>query len=70
MAKIESFEDLEAWKRARIFANLIYKVSAAGEFGRDSALRNQIRRAVISIASNIAEGFERDGDKEFLQYLY
>ena len=48
----------------------MYKVSDAGEFGRDSALRNQIRHAVISIASNIAEGFERDGDKEFLQYLY
>ena len=41
MGKIESFEDLEAWKRARIFANLIYKVSDAGEFGRDLLLETK-----------------------------
>ena len=70
MSTIERFEDLEAWKRARIFAKLIHSVSGNGNFGRDFGLKDQIRRAANSIVSNIAEGFERDGDKEFLQYLY
>ncbi len=70
MSTIETFEDLEAWKRARIFAKLIHSVSGSGDFGRDFGLKDQIRRAANSIVSNIAEGFERDGDKEFLQYLY
>ena len=70
MSRIERFEDLEAWKLARIFANSIYNVSSVGNFARDFALRDQIRRASISIVSNIAEGFERDGDKEFIQFLF
>ena len=70
MGTIERFEDLEAWKRARIFAKLIHTVSGNGNFGRDFGLKDQIRRATYSIVSNIAEGFERDGDKEFLQYLF
>jgi four helix bundle protein len=70
MSTIERFEDLEAWKRARSFAKLIHTVSGDGDFGRDFALKGQIRRAAISIVSNIAEGFERDGDKEFLEYLF
>jgi four helix bundle protein len=47
----------------------VYSLSGTGNFGRDFALRDQIRRASISIVSNIAEGLERDGDKEFLQFL-
>ena len=70
MATIDRFEDLEAWKRAGSFAKLIHKISGEGDFSRDFALKDQIRRAAISIVSNIAEGFERDGDKEFLQYLF
>ena len=69
MGTIERFEDLEAWKLARELTSLVYTCSGAGNFGRDFALRDQIRRASISIVSNIAEGFERDGDKEFLQFL-
>ncbi len=69
MAKIERFEDIEAWKLARELTKLIYQISSAGEFGRDFGLRDQIRRASVSILSNIAEGFERDGDREFLQFL-
>jgi len=69
MSKIERFEDLDAWTLARRLTNAIYDVSAVGEFCRDFALRDQIRRASISIASNVAEGFERDGDKEFMQFL-
>lgn len=69
MAKIEKFEDIEAWKLAREVTRLIYKISSEGLFAKDFALTNQIRRAAISVMSNIAEGFERNGDKEFLQFL-
>jgi four helix bundle protein len=70
MSRIERFEDLEVWKLSRSLANLIYNVSSVGNFARDFALRDQIRRASISVVSNIAEGFERDGDKEFIQFLF
>jgi four helix bundle protein len=69
MAKITKFEDIESWKRARRFTNEIYRITNAGKFSRDFVLRDQIRRAAISILSNIAEGFERGGDNEFLQFL-
>ena len=69
MAKVERFEDLEGWKIARELTKMIYKISSVGEFARDFGLRDQIRRASVSILSNIAEGFERGGDKEFLQFL-
>jgi len=65
MARIEKFEDIESWKLAREVTKLIYEISSNGDF----ALVNQIRRASISILSNIAEGFERGGNKEFLQFL-
>jgi len=69
MARIERFEDLEVWKLARQVANLIYDASSDGDFARDFVLRDQVRRAAVSIFSNIAEGFERNGNKEFLQFL-
>ena len=69
MSTIRSFEDLNAWKQARILNKEIYRITARGLFGRDFALRDQIRRASISISSNIAEGFERNGRKEFLNFL-
>ena len=67
--KIKKFEDLESWKKARRLTNGIYEATASGSFTRDFGLKDQIRRASISILSNIAEGFERGGDKEFLQFL-
>lgn len=69
MSKLERFEDLIGWKRARELAREVYQASASGAFGRDYALRDQIRRATISVLSNIAEGFERGGDNEFVQFL-
>ena len=69
MARLERFEDVDAWKVARELTKLIYQVTAAGEFARDFGLRDQIRRAAVSVMSNIAEGFERSGDKEFRQFL-
>ena len=69
MATIQRFEDLEAWKEARKLTKLVYDHSKRGSFSKDFALRDQIRRAAVSIMSNIGEGFERGGDKEFMQYL-
>ena len=69
MARIDRFEDIEGWKLARRVCNRVYDVSSNGVFSKDFALVNQIRRASVSIMSNIAEGFERDGNKEFLQFL-
>ena len=69
MARLERFEDIEAWKKARELTKVIYEVTSAEAFGRDFALADQMRRAADSVLSNIAEGFERGGDKEFRQFL-
>ena len=69
MARLERFEDIEAWKKARELIRSVYQITATGEFGRDFGLRDQIRRAAVSVLPNIAEGFERDGNREFLQFL-
>ncbi len=69
MANVEKFEDLEVWQNAREITRAIYSASSNEPFARDFALVNQIRRASLSILSNIAEGFERNGDKEFVQFL-
>lgn len=69
MATISKFEDIEAWQLAREMTKAIYAISNNGAFARDFGLRDQIRRASVSIMSNIAEGFERGGDKEFLQFV-
>ena len=70
MSSIECFEDIEAWQKARELTREIYTLSNEGLFARDFGLRDQIRRASVSIMSNIAEGFERSSNKEFIQYLY
>ncbi len=67
--KIEQFEDIQAWQKGRELTQSIYDFSRRREFARDFGLKDQIRRAAISITSNIAEGFERDGNREFLQFL-
>ncbi len=69
MAKIERFEEIEAWQVAREITKAVYNYTGRGEFARDFSLKDQMRRAAISIGSNIAEGFERGGDKEFIQFL-
>jgi four helix bundle protein len=69
MAAITRFEDIEAWQKARGLTREIYNISAPGEFARDYGLRDQMRRSSVSTMSNIAEGFERDGTKEFIQFL-
>lgn len=69
MASIEKFEDIEAWQKARKLTREIYRVTNQGPFAKDFGLRDQIRRAAVSVMSNIAEGFERGGDKEFAQFI-
>ena len=69
MATFKTFEDIEACQRSRVLAKSIYKVTSQGTFARDFGLRDQIRKASVSIMSNIAEGFERSGTKEFIQFL-
>jgi four helix bundle protein len=69
MASIKKFEDIEAWKLSRRLTRETYEASSRGDFARDFGLRDQIRRAAVSAMSNIAEGFERGGDKEFRQFL-
>lgn len=69
MPNIERFEDIEAWKRAREVTKKIYQLSSTGEFSRDFGLKDQIRRCSVSVMSNIAEGFERDGNREFINFL-
>jgi four helix bundle protein len=66
---ISRFEDLIAWKKARILTRKIYSVSTVGKFGKDFGLRNQIQRAAVSIMSNIAEGYERGAYGEFHHFV-
>jgi four helix bundle protein len=69
MATFKKFEEMEVWKKSRELNREIYGISNGAGFCRDFSLRDQIRRASISIMSNIAEGFERDGKKEFIHFL-
>ncbi len=69
MATFKKFEDIEAWQEARRITSQIYKLTAEGSFARDFGLRDQIRRAAVSIMANIAEGFGRGGNREFSQFL-
>ena len=69
MSKIQKFEDLVAWQKARELTQAIYAVTNIGAFSKDYSLRNQIRRASVSIMSNIAEGFGRGSMNEFHQFL-
>ena len=69
MATFKRFEDIDAWKKARELTREVYRVSSAGPFAKDFGLQGQIRRASVSIMANIAEGFERGGKKEFVQFL-
>lgn len=69
MATFKRFEDIEAWQEARKVAQEIYRLTADGMFARDFGLRDQIRRAAVSVMANIAEGFGRGGNKEFALFL-
>lgn len=69
MATIRKFEDIEAWKDSMVLADAMYSASNQGPFAKDFGLRDQMRRAAVSISSNIAEGFERNSKPEFIRFL-
>ena len=69
MSGINRFEEIKAWQKARELPAGIYELTKSGEFAKDYALRDQIRRAAISVMSNLAEGFERSSRQEFHQFL-
>jgi four helix bundle protein len=69
MSKIDKFEDIEVWQRARIICNTIEELFQTTNLSKNFALRNQIDRSSGSIMDNIAEGFGRDGNKEFHNFL-
>lgn len=70
MGKFNSFEEINSWQRARALNKRIYLVTDTDIFKKDFDLARQIRRCSVSISSNIAEGFERNTDKEFVHFLY
>ena len=70
MATFKTFEEINAWQNARVLVQEVYAMTRGGDFGRDYGLKDQIQRAAVSICSNIAEGFERRGNKEFINFLW
>ena len=69
MSTINRFEDIEAWQTARLLTKTVYEFTAAGDFSRDFGLKDQMRRASVSILSNIAEGFESRTEILFIEFL-
>ena len=69
MSTFRAFEEIEVWQKARELTREIYALTEKGSFSRDFSLKDQIRRACISVMSNIAEGHDRGGTREFVQFL-
>ena len=69
MATFKKFEEIQAWQKARLVTSMVYDLTVEGSFARDFGLRDQIRRASVSIMANIAEGHGRRSDKEFANFL-
>ena len=69
MSKVERFEDLKVWQFSRELCKIIHKLTLKDHFFRDFKLVGQIKSSSGSVMDNIAEGFERDGNKEFIQFL-
>jgi len=70
MAAAKRFEELDVWQHGRKLVSEIYLHTQSDPFARDYGLRDQLRKAAISVISNIAEGFERGGNREFVHFLY
>ena len=70
MSTIKRFEEIKVWQEARELARLVYRVTRKGSFAKDYGLKDQIQRAAVSVGSNIAEGFARNGNKEFAKFLW
>ena len=70
MAIFKSYEEIEAWRKGRELVQEVYSLTRSGEFAKDFGLKDQIQRAAVSVCSNVAEGFERRGNKEFVKFLW
>ena len=66
---IQRFEEMKVWQDARILSKQVYKTTKTKDFRKDFSLRDQIQRASVSVMSNIAEGYERDSNKEMIRFL-
>ena len=66
----KSFKELRVWQEAKALAIEVYKITAQGNITKDYGLKEQLQRAAVSVASNIAEGYERNSDKDFIGFLY
>ena len=66
----KKYEEIGAWQKGRELVKAVYALTGKGAFAKDWGLRDQIQRAAVSICSNIAEGFERRGNKEFVKFLW
>lgn len=69
MAAIRRFQDIKAWQRERVLVTEVYKLCAEGSLSKDYGLKDQLRRAAVSVMSNIAEGFGRNSNKDFAHFL-
>ena len=69
MAKIEKFEDIEAWKVAREISRQACYITRSGDLAKDFGLRDQVRRSAVSVMANIAEGFDSGSNREFARFL-
>lgn len=68
--KFNRFEEIDVWKLARELVKDIYSITELQSFSKDFGLKDQIRRSAVSIPSNIAEGYERKSNAEFIRFLY
>lgn len=69
MAMIQRFEDIQAWQEARTLVKMIYQLTSKEKFSKDFGMRDQIRRASVSVMNNIAEGFDCESKVEFARFL-
>jgi len=69
VSAIRRFEDIEAWQGERVLVGEVYALTRVGPLSRDYGLRDQLQRASVSVMSNIAEGYERDSNREFRRFL-
>ena len=69
MAMIQKFEDIQAWQEARILVKMVYQLTNKDKFSKDFGMRDQIRRASVSVMNNIAEGFDCESKIEFSRFL-
>ena len=70
MSTIKNYEEMEVWQKSMNLITKVYLITNSNPFQKDYSLGNQLRRSGVSIASNIAEGFERDGNRELINFLF